>query len=110
MNKVFCYGTLQDPQDQMDLIRRIPVGYVDSIDDYIVLRDYIDPEDGIAYPRLVEMKNGCVWGNIYQFTDDELSIIDHYETDMYSRRYITTAKGEEVQVYLPIKSTYQPMI
>lgn len=106
MNKIFCYGTLQDPSVQMELIGRACIGTLDSIDGFVVLRDYIDPEDGIAYPRLVEMSKGCVYGHIYKFTDDELNILDTYETDMYQRRYFNTNKGELVQVYFPIKLVY----
>jgi gamma-glutamylcyclotransferase (GGCT)/AIG2-like uncharacterized protein YtfP len=106
MNKIFCYGTLQDPQIQMELIDRVCIGNIDSIDGFVVLRDYVDPDDGIAYPRLVEMSNGCVYGHIYKFSDDEITKLDEYETEMYTRRYLKTNKGELVQVYLPVKLTF----
>jgi len=109
MNSVFCYGTLQDPEVQLDLIGRVCIGNVDSIDGFVVLRDYVDPEDGIAYPRLVEMSKGCVYGHIYKFTDEEIIRLDEYETEMYQRRYLKTNKDEIVQVYLPITLSCQPM-
>lgn len=106
MKKVFCYGTLQDPSVQMELIGRSCIGTLDSIDGFVVLRDYVDSEDGVAYPRLVEMFNGCVYGHIYKFSNDEITKLDEYETEMYTRRYLKTNKGELVQVYLPVKLTF----
>ena len=105
MNKIFCYGTLQDPQVQLDLIGRTCIGNLDSIDGFVVIRDYVDPEDGIAYPRLVEMPNGCVYGHIYKFTDSEVLVLDNYETEIYKRTYFETNSGELVQIYLPTKLT-----
>jgi gamma-glutamylcyclotransferase (GGCT)/AIG2-like uncharacterized protein YtfP len=81
--KIFCYGTLQEPNVQMELIGRTVLGELVSIDGYVILRDYVDPQDGIAYPRIVPMKNGCVYGRILEFTDDEIKILNDYETDMY---------------------------
>lgn len=105
MIKIFCYGTLQDPAVQLDLIGRVCIGTLDSIDGFVVIRDYVDPEDDVAYPRLVEMSNGCVYGHIYKFSENEVTILDNYETEMYQRRYLVTNKEELVQVYIPIKLT-----
>jgi gamma-glutamylcyclotransferase (GGCT)/AIG2-like uncharacterized protein YtfP len=99
--KLFCYGTLQQPKTQLELIGRELIGHISSLDGYIILRDYIDPEDGIPYPRIVEHKFGCVFGTVLEFTEDEIKIIDKYETDMYCRTTITTNCGELVEIYLP---------
>ena len=99
--KLFCYGTLQQPKTQLELIGRELMGHISSIDGYIILRDYIDPEDGIAYPRIVDHPCGCVFGTIFEFTDDEIEIIDKYETEMYQRNLITTTDGQSVEIYLP---------
>ena len=97
MNKIFCYGTLQDPQIQMELIDRVCIGNIDSIDGFVVLRDYVDPDDGIAYPRLVEMSNGCVYGHIYKFSDDEIIKFPRISTLGHLKKYIgafTGGKGD----------------
>lgn len=98
--KIFCYGTLQEPSVQMELIGRIVTGELVSIDGYIVVRDYIDPQDGIAYPRLVQYNNGCVYGRILEFSDYELEKINDYETDMYSLAPINI-NGIECNIYVP---------
>ena len=102
MVKLFCYGTLQESSVQMELIGRVvSEKIVTSIEGYIVLRDYVDPEDGIAYPRIVEHERGCVYGSIIEFSDDEIVKLDAYETEMYERKLILTNCGELVQVYMP---------
>ncbi len=101
MRKIFCYGTLQQSKTQLELIGRHLSGDISSIDGYVILRDYIDPEDGIAYPRIVEHNLGCVFGTIFEFTDDEVKVLDIYETDMYIRKEILTTDGYKVEIYLP---------
>jgi gamma-glutamylcyclotransferase (GGCT)/AIG2-like uncharacterized protein YtfP len=104
MTKIFCYGTLQEPQVQIDLIGRVVTGELTSISDYVVLRDYIAPTDGIAYPRVVSMRNGCVYGRVLEFTDSEVIALNEYETEMYRLEDITTATGEVVKIYMPNKN------
>lgn len=101
MTKIFCYGTLQNPSVQLELIGRQVSGVVDSIDGFVVIRDYVDPSDGIAYPRLRANDIGCVYGQILEFTPEEVSVLDEYETSMYRRVNMTTNGGELVQVYFP---------
>jgi hypothetical protein len=99
--KIFCYGTLQEPRVQLDLIGRIVTGHLTSINGYVVLRDYVDVEDGIAYPRIVPMENGCVYGRILEFTSEEVELLNAYETDMYTLEYILTSDNKLVKVYMP---------
>lgn len=101
MTKIFCYGTLQEAQVQTDLIGRVVTGELTSISGYVVLRDYVDPTDGIAYPRVVAMPNGCVYGRVLEFTDSEVLALNEYETEMYTLEDITTATGEVVKIYMP---------
>jgi len=109
MRKIFCYGTLQQPHTQLELIGRELSGDITSIDGYVIVRDYVDPEDGISYPRIVQHNFGCVFGTILEFTDEEVEILDRYETEMYTRKEITTSDGSLVEVYLPSykKDTYK---
>lgn len=99
--KVFCYGTLQQHSVQLKLIGREVDGPITSIEGYVLLRDYIDPEDGVPYPRIIPFENGCVYGKILDFTMEEIEILDKYETDMYSLQLIETKDGDSVFVYMP---------
>ena len=99
--KVFCYGTLQEHSVQLELIGRTVDGPITSIEGYIVIRDYIDPDDGLPYPRIVEFKNGCVYGKVLEFTMSELDILSEYETEMYSLESIKTKDGQDVSIYMP---------
>lgn len=101
MFKIFCYGTLQEPSVQLELIGRTAQGPIDSIENFVVVRDYVDPDDGIAYPRIIPYEDGCVYGRILSFFPEEVIILDAYETDMYKRVEISTKGGEVVQVYMP---------
>ena len=101
MTKIFCYGTLQEANVQLELIGRVVTGELTSISGFVVLRDYVDPADGIAYPRVVAMPNGCVYGRVLEFTDSEVLSLNEYETDMYTLEDITTATGEVVKIYMP---------
>jgi gamma-glutamylcyclotransferase (GGCT)/AIG2-like uncharacterized protein YtfP len=101
MKKIFCYGTLQEASVQLELIGRIVDGALTSIEGYIVLRDYIDVDDGIAYPRIVEHPNGCVYGRILEFTDEEVIILNEYETEMYYLTEVTTKSNDVALTYMP---------
>jgi gamma-glutamylcyclotransferase (GGCT)/AIG2-like uncharacterized protein YtfP len=106
MFKIFCYGTLQEPSVQLELIGRNVEGPIDSIENFVVVRDYVDVDDGIAYPRIIPYENGCVYGRVLSFYPEEVVVLDEYETDMYKREYITTKGGEVVQVYVPNSKVY----
>ncbi len=101
MFKIFCYGTLQEPSVQMSLIGRAVYGPIDSIENFVVVRDYVDPDDGVAYPRIIPYEKGCVYGRILHFFPEEVPILDEYETEMYERIEMKTKGGEVVQVYVP---------
>lgn len=101
MKTIFCYGTLQEPSVQLDLIGRVVNGKLTYISDYVVLCDYIDVEDGIEYPRIVHRDKGRVYGRMLEFTEDEVKILDEYETEMYRLENIVTGTGEKVWVYMP---------
>ena len=101
MKKLFCYGTLQEPSVQLELIGRTAECMLTSIEGFIVLRDYVDIDDGIAYPRIVKYPNGCVYGRILEFTDEEIVLLDEYETEMYRKEEIETKDGHIVLVYMP---------
>lgn len=80
LHKVFVYGTLTDP-----VVRGMVIG--PDIDDpelgvplpgYVVLRDHENAQ-GMAFPRLSPMENGCVYGTVLTVDDRQLSRLDAYE-------------------------------
>ena len=101
MKAIFVYGTLQQTHTQVELVGRSQVGELDSISNYIVVKDYVDEEDGIAYPRIVFYPNGIVYGRIHYYTDKEIEVLDKYETEMYIRIDLTTNLGIEAEIYMP---------
>jgi gamma-glutamylcyclotransferase (GGCT)/AIG2-like uncharacterized protein YtfP len=101
MKQVFCYGTLQEAKVQLELIGRVVLGPITSIEGYIVVRDYIDPADGLPYPRIIPHQYGCVYGRVLDFSLDEIEILSKYETEMYSLESIKTKDGRDVLVYMP---------
>ncbi len=101
MKRLFCYGTLQEPSVQLELIGRTVSGPLTSIEGYVAVRDYIDPDDGIEYPRIIAYPKGCVYGRIFSFTDDEVKLLDIYETEMYYLAEVKTKSGDVVWTYMP---------
>jgi len=103
MKTLFFYGTLQMPSVQIELLGRefTSLG-VKTIDGYVAVRDYFVDDD--FYPRLVQMNNGVVYGNIYQMTDEEIAILNEYESDAYELREMTTTDGMSVYVYMESES------
>jgi|688.fasta_scaffold1759531_2 gamma-glutamylcyclotransferase (GGCT)/AIG2-like uncharacterized protein YtfP len=95
--KLFCYGTIQEPAVQLEILGRTIEGKPDSLDGFVVTRDFL--VDGDLYPRLLEHDKGCVYGTVYEFTEDDIKLLDEYETKMYHRYHFTTRKGIDVQVY-----------
>jgi gamma-glutamylcyclotransferase (GGCT)/AIG2-like uncharacterized protein YtfP len=42
-----------------------------------------------------------VYGRILEFTDEEIVLLDEYETEMYRKEEIKTKDGHVVWVYMP---------
>ena len=97
MEKLFIYGTLQDPKVQMEVLGRVCNGQYALVDNYVLMRDW--PVDGTAYPRLWPHSAGCVFGQIIEVTQDELRILDDYETDAYERLDVHVKNIGLVQTY-----------
>lgn len=99
MKALFFYGTLQIPSVQIELLgREFNSLGIKTIDGYVAVRDYF-VEDGF-YPRLIPMDRGVVYGNVYQMSDDEIAVLNEYETDAYELRKMTTTDRMSVYVYM----------
>ena len=97
MERLFIYGTLQDPKVQMEVLGRICEGKYSLLDNYILLRDW--PVEGTAYPRLYPHSAGCVIGQIIEVTKEELQILDEYETNAYMRTEVHVKGEGPIQTY-----------
>lgn len=100
MKHIFAYGTLQVPSVQEELLGRSFASLgVTTLKDFVVMGDYF-VEDGY-YPRLVPMKDGVVYGNVYPMSDKDIAVLDEYETDAYELKQARTSCGMNVYVYFP---------
>jgi len=84
LNRLFIYGTLQDPKVQMEVLGRVCQGQYALVDNHILLRDW--NVGGTAYPRIYPHSVGCVIGQVIELSEKELEILDEYETSAYIRR------------------------
>lgn len=103
MKNIFAYGTLQLPSVQNELLGKSFTSLgVTTIENFVVMNDYF-VEDGY-YPRLVPMNGGVVYGNVYSMSDEDIKVLDEYETDAYELKQVETSNGMLVYVYFPKKS------
>jgi len=102
-NTIFCYGTLQQPHTQRELIGRTLNGPICTLKGFKIVRNVYDPTDGNFYPSLVFDTESVVYGHAYKVTAEELAILDEYETELYIRvesQVITAETGEQVPVQI----------
>lgn len=97
MERLFIYGTLQDSEVQLEVLGRTCEGKYALLDNYILMRDW--NVEGTAYPRLWPHSAGCVIGQIIEVTQDELKILDEYETDAYTRETVYLKNDGLIQTY-----------
>jgi gamma-glutamylcyclotransferase (GGCT)/AIG2-like uncharacterized protein YtfP len=90
--KLFVYGTLQDPTKQMELIARTLDGVPDTLTDF---RHY----GLLAYPVILPYPGDTVPGQVLTITATELAKFDEYEGETYLRVRVTLVSGLEVWVY-----------
>ena len=100
MRNLFTYGTLQKHDVQQELVGTVQDGVVEAIEGYVVVNDYFVDDD--FYPRLTPFLNGIVYGRVMQFDDEQIAILDEYESEAYERVVVHTKSGKEVEVYMPV--------
>lgn len=100
---VFSYGTLQDPEVQMELYQRVLEGQPDRLSGYIL--ESINLPDSsfnyITYPIAKPTGNpqDSVEGFVFYLSEHELRITDTYESEAYARVQIKLDSGVEAIVY-----------
>jgi hypothetical protein len=107
---LFSYGTLQQPEVQLDLFGRLLAGEDDVLPGYTV--DYAE----IGDQRIVELSGSAVHpivratgspldkvvGKGLWLSDDELEAADEYEVEQYLRVEVRLASGRNAWVYVSI--------
>ena len=102
MNRLFIYGTLQNPRIQQEVIGRVCNGTWGLVDNHILIRDW--EVGGKAYPRIFPHSVGCVIGQVIEVTDEELVLLDDYETSAYYRDTIHVKDIGQVETYFAKRS------
>ena len=105
---LFSYGTLQQPEVQLDTFGRLLDGHADTLPGYTT--DYAEIEDrrvvdisGLAVHPVVRPTGNPrdkVLGKVLYVTEDELDAADEYEVSLYRRASVTLASGHAAWVYV----------
>jgi gamma-glutamylcyclotransferase (GGCT)/AIG2-like uncharacterized protein YtfP len=96
MEKLFTYGTLQDPAVQMAVFYRVVEGIPDTLDGYF--KSEIKIGFGV-YPIIIPDPDSYVEGQFIEVTPEELALIDRYEGAEYRRIAVTLKSGVVTWVY-----------
>lgn len=97
MEKLFTYGTLQDPDTQMRLLgRHLGEGKPDTLRGYRLAKLV-----GIhaAYSIIQPKPSATVAGIVHEVSADELERLDIYEGNAYLRVSVTLVSGTRAWVY-----------
>lgn len=92
MEKLFVYGTLQNPDIQMRLVGRIIRGTPDKLHGF---RSHIL----MHYPTALPDTEGEISGQVMDVTMDEIIAFDAYETSAYLRVRVLLESGTEAWMY-----------
>lgn len=105
---LFSYGTLRQPEVQLDTFGRLLDGEDDTLPGYTT--DYIEIEDrrvvdlsGLSVHPVVRPTGNArdkVMGTALRVTEDELDAADEYEVSLYLRVPVTLASGRAAWVYV----------
>jgi gamma-glutamylcyclotransferase (GGCT)/AIG2-like uncharacterized protein YtfP len=96
VEKLFTYGTLQIAEVQQRVFGRVVSGTPDTLQGYY--KSQITLHDG-TFPIIVERADSEVEGQVIEVTQDELALIDRYETSAYQRIRVMLTSGASAWVY-----------
>jgi hypothetical protein len=105
---LFSYGTLQNPEVQLDTFGRLLNGETDVLPGFTV--DYAEIEDhrvvetsGLEMHPIVRPTGNPldkVVGRVLQVSEDEIDASDEYEVSLYRRVSVTLASGRTAWAYV----------
>ncbi len=94
---LFVYGTLKSPMIQKAVFKRTAPKDPDILEGYkkstFNIRNF-------SCPVIVSDPNCCVHGLSIKVTEEELRLIDKYETGAYRRKKVMLKSGNESWVYV----------
>ena len=93
---LFVYGSLKQPMVQVQIIGRYDVGQPDILCGYDT---HVCNFGKQTYPMIRPDHEGIVTGVRIALTPDELALLDHYETEAYTRIRVTLRSGHTTWVY-----------
>lgn len=107
---LFSYGTLQNPDVQLDTFGRLVAAEDDALPGYTV--DYAEIEDhrvvdlsGLSVHPIVRATGNAldkVTGKVLRITEDELDAADEYEVAQYRRVRVQLQSRRTAWVYVAI--------
>jgi len=107
---LFSYGTLQNPEVQLDTFGRLLADEDDALPGFTV--DYAEIDD----PRVVDLSGNSVHpivrptgntldkvtGKVLWVTENELDAADEYEVELYRRVEVSLQSGRAAWVYVSV--------
>ena len=109
MEKLFTYGTLQEPAVQTQLLgRKLGSGTADTLRGYQLAKLL-----GVhqTYRILLPKPGATVQGLVFEVSDAELKKLDHYEGAAYQRVSATLVSDTRAWIYCANpKSNYRSLI
>lgn len=94
--KLFVYCLLKDANVQKEVIGRTVNTEPEIIEGY--KKSTIEIE-GETFPCIIPYQQGSIDGFVISITQEELKLIDEYETDAYERKKVVLKSGKSAWVY-----------
>ncbi len=106
MNRLFSYGTLQDPKVQHATFGRALTGQADRLSGWIEREVEITDSEVLRrsearfHPVLVPGDGPDIVGTVFALSDAELEQADAYEVTDYARTEVALVSGTTAWVYV----------
>jgi gamma-glutamylcyclotransferase (GGCT)/AIG2-like uncharacterized protein YtfP len=95
--RLFAYGTLNDPAKQTELFGARFVGAADALDGYATI-DISD--DGEKFLAAVPQEDASIEGYVFDLSEEDLKAADVWEGDAYHRKILKLRSGASAWVYV----------
>ena len=96
MEKLFVYGTLQDPVVQKRVFGRVVTMRHDTLEGF--KKGKIKLSSG-TYFIAIPQKGASIDGTVLEATPEEIGLMDEYETSAYARTKVKLKSGGTAWVY-----------
>jgi len=104
MDTIFTYGSLQSEAIQMKIFGRILKGEREVLLGYSLFSILLEDENQavISYPIISksDKKEALIEGIVFEITATELEMADAYETENYTRIFLSFESGKKGWVYV----------